>query len=82
MRRRGCGRADTIYAFYDHHITTHIMRELRGDYTMGPTPTPELKKPDATVLSMEKLLTLNPDVISSNSDLRVRTSAMLRARVV
>lgn len=57
--------ADTIYAFYDHHITTHIMRELRGDYTMGPTPTPELKKPDATVLSMEKLLTLNPDVIIS-----------------
>ncbi|CZF82421.1 Putative ABC transporter substrate-binding lipoprotein YhfQ precursor [Grimontia marina] len=57
--------ADTIYVFYDHHIATHIMTSLKAEYSMGPSPTPELKKPDATVLSMEQLLTLNPDVIIS-----------------
>ena len=57
--------ADTLYAFYDHYLTTDIMTRLNVHNLMGATPTPELKKPDSTVLSMEKLLRLNPDVILS-----------------
>ncbi len=57
--------ADTLYAFYDHYLTTDIMARLKVKNVMGATPTPALKKPDSTVLSMEKLLRLNPDVILS-----------------
>ena len=57
--------ADTLFGFYDHHVTTHIIKQLRADYPMGQSPTPEMKKPDAGIVSMEKLLALNPDVIIS-----------------
>lgn len=57
--------ADTLYAFYDHHLSTTLMERLRVTNAMGATPTPEFKKPDAGVLTMEQLLHLNPDVILS-----------------
>lgn len=57
--------ADTLYAFYDHHLSTTLMNRLQVTNAMGPTPTPEFKKPDAGVLTMEQLLRLNPDVILS-----------------
>lgn len=53
------------YAFYDHHLSLEIMRQLGAKNAMGPSPTPEVKKIDSAPLSMEALLKLNPDVIIS-----------------
>lgn len=57
--------ADTLYAFYNHYLSTDIMQSLKVENAMGRSPTPALKKPDSSVLSMERLLRLNPDVILS-----------------
>lgn len=55
--------ADTLYGFYDHYLTTDLMAALNIRNAMGRSPTPALKKPDSSVLTMEKLLRMNPDII-------------------
>lgn len=57
--------ADVPYAFYSHHLTTHIMGRLGAANVQGDTPTPQLKSPDSAAITMETLLRLNPDVIIS-----------------
>ncbi len=57
--------ADVPYAFYDHHFTIEMMKQLKVSNILGASPTPQLKVPDATPISMETLLKLDPDVIIS-----------------
>ncbi len=53
----------TLFAFYDHNFSAEIMKNLNVKNLMGASPTPELKKPDASLLSMEALMSLDPEVI-------------------
>lgn len=53
------------YAFYDHHLSVEIMRQLGASNAMGASPHPDVEKIDSAPLSMEALLKLNPDVIIS-----------------
>lgn len=57
--------ADIPYGFYDHYLTTQILTALKVNNLVGASPTPSLKKPDSTVISMEALYAMNPDVIIS-----------------
>ena len=55
---------DVPFAFYDHHLAVHIMRELQVNNAFGASElAPSLKNPFAAPISMEKLLQLDPDVI-------------------
>lgn len=55
--------AEVPYAFYNHYLTTHIMGRLGAENVHGDTPTPQLKSPDSSAITMEALLRLDPDVI-------------------
>lgn len=57
--------SDVPYAFFDHHFTVAMMAALKAKNSVGSSPQPNLKKFDSAPISMESLLTLNPDVIIS-----------------
>lgn len=57
--------ADVPFAFYDHHLSTHIMGRLGATNVQGASPTPQLASPDSTAITLESLLSLDPDVIIS-----------------
>ncbi|THF61510.1 ABC transporter substrate-binding protein [Pseudothauera nasutitermitis] len=57
--------ADVPFAFYDHHLTTHLLGRLGAVNLQGASPTPELRSPDSAAIGMEALLALDPDVIIS-----------------
>lgn len=52
------------YAFYSHHLTAHIMERLGATNIQGDPP-PGMESADSSVITMETLLRLNPDVILS-----------------
>lgn len=57
--------ADVPYGYYNHHLTMRIMRALKAENLVGPSPKPKIKKLDSAPVSMESLLKLDPDIIVS-----------------
>lgn len=57
--------ADVPFAFYDHHLSTHIIARLGATNVQGASPTPQLASPDSAAITLENLLGLDPDVIIS-----------------
>lgn len=55
---------DVPYAFYNHHLTTHIMNRLGATNIQGDPPI-GMEASDSVVITLESLLQQNPDVILS-----------------
>ncbi|ENO88311.1 ABC transporter substrate-binding protein [Thauera linaloolentis] len=57
--------ADVPFAYYDHHLTPHLLRRLGAANLQGASPTPPPGAPDSAAITLETLISLDPDVIIS-----------------
>ncbi|MFQ5657867.1 MAG: ABC transporter substrate-binding protein [Candidatus Methylomirabilales bacterium] len=57
------GGGEAPSGYYDHYMTTAILRNLKAENIVGASPTPHLVRPFAIRLSLEQLLKKDPDVI-------------------
>ncbi|EAZ97841.1 ABC transporter substrate-binding protein [Marinobacter sp. ELB17] len=54
---------ETPFVYYDHFLTAALLEQLHLDNVGGPPPNPDSGIPLGYRISLEALLTLNPDVI-------------------
>lgn len=54
---------ETPFVYYDHFLTAALLERLQLDNVGGPPPNPDSGIPLGYRISLESLLTLNPDVI-------------------
>jgi len=54
---------ETPFVYYDHFLTAALLERLHLDNVGGPPPNPDSGIPLGYRISLETLLTLNPDVI-------------------
>lgn len=54
---------ETPFVYYDHFLTAALLERLHLDSVGGPPPNPDSGIPLGYRISLETLLTLNPDVI-------------------
>jgi iron complex transport system substrate-binding protein len=54
---------ETPFVYYDHFLTAALLERLHLDNVGGPPPNPDSGIPLGYRISLEALLTLNPDVI-------------------
>lgn len=54
---------ETPFVYYDHFLTAALLERLHFDNVGGPPPNPDSGIPLGYRISLETLLTLNPDVI-------------------